>query len=111
MSIPKQGRQNARAKRGAKRGGNRLQPGPARFLVLAAGLVLTVAYLRRSYAISVLGISMVSVIAYAHVDAPLGEALLYRGLDTLIGAFIAIVVTLLIPVGSKPKPVWASESG
>ena len=44
-------------------------PGPARFLVLAAGLVLTVAYLRRSYAISVLGISMVSVIAYAHVDA------------------------------------------
>ncbi len=86
-------------------------PGPARFLVLAAGLVLTVAYLRRSYAISVLGISMVSVIAYAHVDAPLGEALLYRGLDTLIGAFIAIVVTLLIPVGSKPKPVWASESG
>ena len=85
-------------------------PGPLRYLVLAAGLVLTVAYLRRSYALSVLGVSMVAVIAYAHVDAPLGEALLYRGLDTLIGAGIAIIVTLLIPVGASPKPTWTGTA-
>lgn len=84
-------------------------PGPGRFLLLALGLVLTIAFLRRSYLISVLGVSLVAVIAYAKVDGPLGEALLWRGLDTLIGAAIAIVVTLLIPVGDRPHPVWADE--
>ena len=81
-------------------------PGPLRLLALAPAIVVTVAYLRRSYALSVLGISTVAVLAYAQVAAPLGEALLYRGLDTAIGAVIAIGLTLLIPVGRRPAPVW-----
>jgi hypothetical protein len=81
-------------------------PGPLRMLALAPGIVLTIAFMRRSYTLSVLGISTVAVLAYAEVHAPLGEALLYRGLDTLIGGAIAIVLTLLIPVGRAPKPVW-----
>jgi hypothetical protein len=85
-----------------------IAPGALRLLVLGAGLVLTIAYVRRSYAISVLGISMVAVIAYSQVQAPLGEALLWRGFDTLVGAVIAIIVTLLIPVGRRPKPVWTA---
>jgi hypothetical protein len=85
-----------------------LPPGPLRLLALMPAIVVTVAYLRRSYVLSVLGISTVAVLAYAQVDAPLGEALLYRGLDTLIGAVIAIILTLLIPVGRRPKPVWAT---
>ncbi len=84
-------------------------PGPMRLLALAPALVVTVAYLRRSYVLSVLGISTVAVLAYAQVQAPLGEALLYRGLDTLVGAAIAIVLTLLIPVGRRPKPVWVTS--
>ena len=48
-----------------------------------------------------------AVLAYAQVSAPLGEALLWRGFDTLVGAVIAIVVTLLIPVGARPQPVWS----
>jgi hypothetical protein len=82
-------------------------PGPLRLVALAPAIVLTVAYLRRSYVLSVLGISTVAVLAYAQVDVPLGEALAYRGLDTLVGAAIAIVLTLLIPVGRRPTPVWA----
>lgn len=85
-------------------------PGALRLLALAPALVVTVAYLRRSYVLSVLGISTVAVLAYAQVQAPLGEALLYRGIDTLIGAAIAIVLTLLIPVGRKPDPVWAAAA-
>jgi uncharacterized membrane protein YccC len=85
-----------------------IPPGALRLLVLGVGLVLTIAYVRRSYAISVLGISMVAVIAYSQVQAPLGEALLWRGFDTLVGAVIAIIVTLLIPVGKRPKPVWTT---
>ncbi len=84
-------------------------PGPLRLLILAPGIVLTIAFMRRSYTLSVLGISTVAVLAYAQVEAPLGEALLYRGLDTLIGAVIAIALTLLIPVGRRPHPVWASR--
>ncbi|MCB9413399.1 MAG: FUSC family protein [Actinobacteria bacterium] len=84
-------------------------PGPMRLLVLVPGLVLAVAYLKRSYALSVLGVSVVAVLAYAPVTAPLGEALLWRGLDTGIGALIAIGVTLLIPVGRRPHPVWADQ--
>lgn len=84
-----------------------IPPGPLRIVALAPAIVVTVAYLRRSYVLSVLGISTVAVLAYAQVEAPLGEALLYRGLDTLVGAVIAIVLTLLIPVGRRPKPVWA----
>ncbi len=67
-----------------------IAPGALRLVILATGLVLTIAYMRRSYAISVLGISMVAVIAYSQVQAPLGEALLWRGFDTLVGAVIAI---------------------
>ena len=85
-------------------------PGPLRLLVLAPGIVMTVAFLRRSYALSVLGVSLVAVLAYAQVEAPLGEALLWRGLDTLIGAAIAITLTLLIPVGSRPHPVWEART-
>ena len=85
-------------------------PGPLRLIALAPALVVTVAYLRRSYVLSVLGISTVAVLAYAQVDVPLGEALLYRGLDTLVGAVIAIAVTLLIPVGRRPEPVWATAT-
>jgi hypothetical protein len=85
-----------------------IPPGPLRLLALAPAIVLTVAYLRRSYVLSVLGISTVAVLAYAQVEVPLGEALLYRGLDTLVGAAIAIVITLLIPVGRRPKPVWST---
>jgi len=80
--------------------------GPLRLLALAPGIVITIAYMRRSYTLSVLGISTVAVLAYAQVHMPLGEALLYRGLDTIIGAVIAIVLTLLIPVGRRPHPVW-----
>lgn len=83
-----------------------IPPGPWRLLALAPAIVVTVAYLRRSYVLSVLGISTVAVLAYAQVEAPLGEALLYRGLDTLIGAVIAIILTLLIPVGRRPRAVW-----
>ena len=85
-----------------------IPPGPLRLLALAPAIVVTVAYLRRSYVLSVLGISTVAVLSYAQVEAPLGEALLYRGLDTLIGAVIAIILTLLIPVGRRPKPVWST---
>jgi Fusaric acid resistance protein-like len=85
-----------------------IPPGPLRLLALAPAIVLTVAYLRRSYVLSVLGISTVAVLAYAQVEVPLGEALLYRGLDTLVGAVMGIVLTLLIPVGRRPKPVWAT---
>jgi hypothetical protein len=81
--------------------------GPLRLIALAPGIVVTVAFLRRSYALSVIGVSTVAVLSYAQVTVPLGEALLYRGLDTVIGAVIAIAVTLVIPVGSRPKPVWA----
>jgi hypothetical protein len=84
-------------------------PGPWRMLALAPGIVVTIAYMRRSYTLSVLGISMVAVLAYAQVDAPLREALLYRGLDTLIGAVVAIVLTLLIPVGRRPHPTWENR--
>ncbi len=48
-----------------------------------------------------------AVLAYAQFSAPLGEALLWRGFDTLVGAAIAIIVTLLIPVGARPQPVWS----
>lgn len=82
-------------------------PGPLRLLVLAPGIVVTIAFIRRSYTLSVLGISTVAVLAYAQVSAPLGEALVWRGFATLLGAVIAIAVTLLIPVGSRPHPVWA----
>ncbi|MBK9741209.1 MAG: FUSC family protein [Actinobacteria bacterium] len=82
-------------------------PGPLRLLALAPGIVLTIAFVRRSYALSVLGVSTVAVLAYAQVSAPLGEALLWRGLDTIVGAVIAIVVTLVIPVGTRPQPVWS----
>jgi hypothetical protein len=82
-------------------------PGPLRLLALAPGIVVTIAFIRRSYTLSVLGISTVAVLAYAQVSAPLGEALLWRGFATLVGAVIAITVTLLIPVGSRPRPVWA----
>jgi hypothetical protein len=81
-------------------------PGGLRLVVLGTGLVVTIAFIRRSYAVSVLGISMVAVIAYAKVEGPLGEALLWRGLDTCVGAIIAIIVSLLIPVGARPQPVW-----
>jgi hypothetical protein len=84
-------------------------PGPLRLLALAPGIVLTIAFMRRSYTLSVIGISTVAVLAYSEVDAPLGEALLFRGLDTLIGGAIAIALTLLIPVGSTPRPVWADH--
>jgi uncharacterized membrane protein YccC len=80
-----------------------------RLLALAPGIVLTVAYLKRSYVVSVLGITVVAVLAYAQVEVPLGEALLWRGLDTFLGAVIAIVLTLLIPVGARPHPVWAAD--
>jgi hypothetical protein len=83
-------------------------PGPIRLIALAPGIVLTIAFMRRSYTLSVLGVSTVAVLAYAQVHVPLGEALLYRGLDTLVGAAIAIIVTLLIPVGARPQPVWSS---
>lgn len=85
-------------------------PGPWRLVALAPGIIVTIAFIRRSYALSVLGISTVAVLAYAQVSAPLGEALLWRGLDTLVGAAIAIVVTLVIPVGSRPAPVWSPET-
>jgi hypothetical protein len=83
--------------------------GPLRLIALAPGIVLCIAFMRRSYTLSVLGISCVAVLAYSQVHVPLGEALLYRGLDTLIGAVIAIIVTLLIPVGSRPQPVWGDR--
>ena len=83
--------------------------GPLRLLILAPGIVVTIAFMRRSYTLSVLGISTVAVLAYAQVEAPLGEALLYRGLDTLIGAVIAIALALLIPVGRRPHPAWATR--
>ena len=83
-------------------------PGPLRLIALAPGIVVTVAFLRRSYVLSVLGVSTVAVLAYAQVQAPLGEALLYRGLDTVVGALIAIALTLVIPVGHRPRPVWAT---
>jgi len=37
------------------------------------------------------------------VKAPLGEALLWRGFDTIVGAVIAIALTLLIPVESTQR--------
>jgi uncharacterized membrane protein YccC len=79
-------------------------PGGLRMLALAPGIVLTVAFLRRSYTLSVLGVTTVAVLAYAHVSAPLGEALLWRGLDTLVGAVIAIAMALLLPVDRKTDP-------
>lgn len=75
--------------------------GPLRLLVLAPAIVLTVTFVRRSYPLSVLGVSMVAVLAYAGVTTPLSEALLWRGLDTLVGAVVAIVVVLLIPVARR----------
>ena len=86
-----------------------IPPGPLRLLALAPGIILTVAFMRRSYTLSVLGVSLVAVLAYAQVHVPLGEALLYRGLDTIVGAIIAIVFTLLIPVGRRPHPVWSAD--
>jgi hypothetical protein len=83
-----------------------IPPGPWRLLALAPGIVITIAFMRRSYTLSVLGISTVAVLAYAQVQAPLGIALLYRGMDTLVGAAIAIAITLIIPVGRRPEPVW-----
>ena len=76
--------------------------GSLRLIALAPGIVITVAFLRRSYTLSVLGVSLVAVLGYSQVHAPLGEALLWRGFDTIVGAVIAIGVTLLIPVESKP---------
>lgn len=87
-----------------------IPPGPLRLLALMPGIVLMVAYIKRSYAISVLGVTLVAVLGYAQVEAPLQEALLWRGFDTLIGAVIAITLTLLIPVGARPKPVWAPRT-
>jgi len=87
-----------------------IPPGVFRALLFAVGLVLTIAYLKRSYLISVLGVSLVAVIAYAGVSNSLGEALLLRGLDTVIGAVIGIGMTLLIPVGNRPQPVWADQA-
>jgi hypothetical protein len=84
-------------------------PGPLRLIALAPGIVLTIAFMRRSYTLSVLGVTTVAVLAYAQVEASLGAALLYRGMDTLIGAAVAIVVTLLIPVGDRPRPVWTTS--
>ena len=84
-------------------------PGALRWLALAPGLVITITFLRRSYTLSVLGISLVAVLAYSQIKAPLGEALLWRGFDTLVGAVIAVVLTLLMPVGDKPKPVWSTS--
>lgn len=83
-------------------------PGRLRLLVLAVGLVVMIAFIKRSYAISVLGVSVVAVLGYAQVSAPLSEALVWRGIDTVVGAAIAIVLTLLLPVGDTPKPVWDS---
>ena len=77
-------------------------PGPWRLVALAPGIIVTIAFIRRSYALSVLGISTVAVLAYAQVSAPLGEALLWRGLDTLVGAAIAIVIMVLV----IPIMVW-----
>ena len=45
-----------------------IPPGVFRALLFAVGLVLTIAYLKRSYLISVLGVSLVAVIAYASVQ-------------------------------------------
>ena len=84
-------------------------PGPLRLIALAPGIVVTIAYLRRSYTLSVLGVSAVAVLAYAQVQAPLGIALLYRGMDTLVGAAIAIAIALIIPVGHRPAPVWSTD--
>jgi hypothetical protein len=84
-----------------------IPPGPLRLVALAPGIVVMIAFMRRSYTLSVLGVSLVAVLGYAQVAMPLQEALLWRGLDTLVGAIIAIVLTLLIPVGPKPQPVWA----
>ncbi len=75
--------------------------GPLRLLVLAPAIVLTVTFVRRSYPLSVLGVSMVAVLAYAGVTRPLAEALLWRGLDTLAGALVAIAMVLLIPVARR----------
>lgn len=85
-----------------------LPPGPLRMTVLAAGIVVTIAFLKRSYAISVVGVSVAAVIGYAQVAMPLGEALLWRGLDTVVGGVIAIVVALIIPIGARPHPVWSA---
>lgn len=82
--------------------------GPLRLVALLPGIALTVAYVKRSYFISVLGITTAAVLGYAQVSAPLTEALLWRGLDTLVGAALAIALTLLIPVGQRPQPVWTS---
>ncbi len=87
-----------------------IPPGPLRLLALAPGIVVMIAFMRRSYTLSVLGVSLVAVLGYAQVAVPLQEALLWRGLDTIVGAAIAIVITLLIPVGAKPHPVWAHGS-
>ena len=86
-----------------------IPPGAMRLAALGVGLVITIAYVRRSYAISVLGISTVAVLAYAQVHLPLGEALLWRGFDTLVGATIAIIVAVIIPVGKKPKAAFATR--
>ena len=86
-----------------------LPPGPLRLAVLAAGIVVTIAYIKRSYAISVVGVSVAAVIGYAQVAMPLGEALLWRGLDTVVGGIIAIIVAVLIPIGHRPRPVWSTK--
>ncbi|MEI8081345.1 MAG: FUSC family protein [Actinomycetes bacterium] len=82
--------------------------GPIRMVFLIPGLIATLAFVSSGYMLSVVGISCVAVLAYAQVHMPLGEALLWRGFDTLVGAVIAIALAVLIPVGRRPKPVWAT---
>lgn len=75
-----------------------------RILAALAGLFVAVAYLRRSYFLSVAGVSVVAVIVYTGSTHDLTVELLARGVDTLVGAAIALTFAVLLPTTSWRAP-------
>jgi uncharacterized membrane protein YccC len=70
-----------------------------RILVTTPAFVVALAFVRRSYFLCVAAVSVLAVLAYADPRGTLPEALVSRGIDTAIGAAIAVTMAVLLPVG------------
>ncbi len=70
-----------------------------RILVTTPAFVVALAFVRRSYFLCVAAVSVLAVLVYADPLGTLPQALVARGIDTAVGAVIAVGLALVLPVG------------
>jgi hypothetical protein len=87
-----------------------LVPRGFRILVTTPAFVVALAFVRRSYFLCVAAVSVLAVLVYADPLGTLPEALLRRGVDTAVGAAIAVTMALVFPVGPL-APSTADDDG